>query len=244
MPTEEMLSDIIDRVEGTKRTLTLYNVDVEDAALRAIASYFEPQLVTLRRASTDDGLPRNFAVLHDGEAFVAAEDVVTLARYLVGSNAIHRHRPDELAYPEILEHVDDSTFSEYGRREMIIASREVEKRAWRRRTGTLHAGFQRLSIAATQRETYRRLAETPLDVHVYGQPDHDLGDASPVTIHASRREEIGASWFVVYDGDGDESEKVALLAREAGEDAFVGFWTYDPALVDEILQYLASTYPA
>lgn len=238
-----MLSDIIDRVEGSRRTLTLFNVDVEAAALRAIASYFEPQMVTLRRASTDDGHPRNFAVLHDGEEFLAAEDVATLARYLEGTTAIHRHRPDEIAYPEILEHVDDSTFSEYGKREMIIASREVEKRAWRRRAGELHAGFQQLSIVETQRETYRRLADTPLDVHVYGQPDQALDDGTVGTIHASPTVEIGASWFVVYDGDGDDSEKAALLAREAGADAFVGFWTYDPALVDEILAYLASTYP-
>lgn len=239
-----MFEDIIDRVEGNDRTLTLYNTDVDDAVLREVAAYFEPQRVTLRRASTDDGFPRNFVVLHDDEQFLAAEDLPTLARYLRPETGIHRENLDEITYPDILRHVDDSTFTEYGKRRMIIASREIEKRAWRNRVGELHAGFQQLSIVETQGETYRRLGASDLDVHVYGQPDVEMGPSVPCTIHADDSPEMGASWFVVYDGDGDDAEKAALLATEVGDDVFSGFWTYDPAIVDEIYDYLVRTYPA
>lgn len=239
-----MLEDIIERVEGNKRTLTLYNVDVAERVLREIAAYFEPQLVDLRRASTDDGFPRNFAVLHEDDQFIGAEDIETLARYLSPEAGLQTRRLDQIEYPDVLRHVDDATFTEYGKRRMIIASREVENRAWRSQSGTLHAGFQHLSTVLTQTEVYRRLARSGLDVHVYGQPDRSIAGADVGTVHASSTDEIGSSWFVVFDGDGDDARKVALLAQEVGDDEFSGFWTHDSTIVDDVLSYLERTYPA
>ncbi|UWG47070.1 putative sensor protein, containd DICT domain [Halanaeroarchaeum sp. HSR-CO] len=239
-----MLGDIIDRVDGNKRTLKLYNVDVDDRILRDIAAFFEPQLVDLRRASTDDGFPRNFAVLHDDAEFLGAAGIETLAGYLSPETGLQTKRLDQIEYPDILTHVDDTTFTGYGKRRMMIASREIEDRAWRTQSGSLHAGFQQLSTVLTQTETYRRLASSGIDVHVYGQPDRSVSDVQVGTVHASPTDEIGSSWFVVFDGDDEDLMKAALLAQAVGDDVFSGFWTEDPSLVDDILTYLERTYPA
>jgi len=127
---------------------------------------------------------------------------------------------------------------------MVAASREIEDLAWRLGQGTLHAGFQHLSILADQMDVYERLAsQDDLDVHAYAYPDAEVPQHdTDLTIHVERTEEIADSWFVVYDGGGVGVNKCALLAEEREPREFYGFWTYDPDTVDWIIEYLEEAY--
>jgi DICT domain-containing protein len=235
--------EIIAGVEGARQTLALCNVDAPERVLDAIGGYFDPQHVSIRRTTTADGVPRNFAVLHDAEEFVAASSLRSVYEYAdpeVGANTATDIATVDV--PDVVGALDSTTFSDYGKQRMIIASREVEKRAWKRRRGTIHAGFQRLSLVESQRNIYAKLAATPLDVHVYGVPDGDPPDVG-VTAHGHDTGEMAESWFVVYDGGGDDDEKCALLARETAEtNTYRGFWTYRADVVDTILERIEDAY--
>jgi DICT domain-containing protein len=79
-------------------------------------------------------------------------------------------------------------------------------------------------------------------VHAYGVPDAPPPDLGSGQIHPVSTEEIAETWFVVFDGGGDESQKTALLAHERDEGSFYRSWTYDPGFVDRVLDYLNYTY--
>ncbi|MFB6307690.1 MAG: DICT sensory domain-containing protein [Haloarculaceae archaeon] len=234
--------EIIERVNGRKRTLSLYNLDVPPGTLDPVVNYFEPQQVRIRRRETETGHPTNFAVLHDGPEFIAAADLRDLHGWVSLDSGLHTRSFADIEYPDILEHVDDTTFTEFGKRRMILASREIEKAAYRGEVGELHTGFQRLALLQSQRSIYTRLGESDLDVHVYGLPDWEPPEEMGVIAHGIDTAEIAESWFVVYDGGGDETKACALLAEEVGENVYSGFWTYDADLVGEIYRHLTDTY--
>lgn len=235
------LPDIVDLVDERALTLTLYNVDVPRSVLQDIQSYFDVQSVDLRRAATDDGIPRNFVVLHDGEEFLAASSLKSLYRVVrPDSPLIDVSAPADIEYPELFRHIDQSIFTDYGRDRMVVASREIESSA-HQLGGTLHAGFQRLSNLRPQYRLYERLAAAGVETHLYGRPNWTL-PTDAHTIHAYDDDEITDMWFVVLDADSDE-DKRALLAEERENNQFYGFWTFDDDIVDTILARLEE-FPA
>jgi len=246
--------ELIASVEGGSRTLSLYNVDLPASVLDAVESHFAPQHVTLRHVRTEGDTPKNFAVLHDGNEYLAASGLRELSEYVDVTESVLAGDDLDVPYPETLAHVDDTTFIDYGKRRMILASREIETRAYRHGVGTLHSGFQRLSLVDSQNRVYRKLGESDLAVHVYGLGDGTVPDDLNVTAHGSDSEEIAHSWFVVYDGgesvrpgadgtdraDGEAAtggadDKCALLAQAVVNDSYRGFWTVRSDLVDRIL---------
>ncbi|WP_136715381.1 DICT sensory domain-containing protein [Halorientalis salina] len=234
--------EIIESVNGSRSTVTLFNLDAPPSAVEQVASYLEPQQVRFTRDTSEKGRPANFVVLHDDGDFVAASDFADVYEHVDIEGGLHRRQDLDFEYPEVLGHIDNTTFSEFGKRRMIIASREIEKRAWDAGRGTLYTGFQRLSLVASQERIYRKLGESPVETHVYGLPNADVPDSVDVHVHGIDDEEIGRSWFVLYDGDGDDDEKCGLLAEEVGPNVYSGFWTYRADFVDEMLAYLTETY--
>ena len=85
------------------------------------------------------------------------------------------------------------------------------------------------------------MAGQSIDVHTFAVPGEPV-DIDGVTHHAETAEEIERSWFVIFDGDGDDSYKTALLATEQAPNSFYGFWSDDPELVDSIGNYLEKAY--
>lgn len=235
------LPDIVYQVDERALTLTLYNVDVPRSALADVQSYFDVQSVDLRRAATDDGVPRNFVVLHDDAEYVAAASFGELYRVVrPDSPLVNVDDPADIEYPELLRHIDQSVFTDYGRDRMVVASREIESSA-HQLGGRLHAGFQRLSNLRPQHRLYERLAAAGVETHVYGSPNWDV-PTDAHAIHASEDDEITDTWFVVLDADAD-ADKRALLAEERQNDQFYGFWTLDAEIVDTILARLEA-FPA
>lgn len=56
------------------------------------------------------------------------------------------------------------------------------------------------------------------------------------------RSMIANAWVVVYDGNGNDTQKSALLAEQRGPEQFYGAWTYDVTVVDWILTHIETTY--
>ncbi|WP_101297734.1 DICT sensory domain-containing protein [Halegenticoccus soli] len=223
------LHAIIDAIERRERTLTLFNPP-RPSAVAELAEQFDAQQVVVE-GGTAVGGPDSFAVLSEGDRALAAID----APALLG-------RGPSDAFRELLGYLDRTTFSSYDTRQMTATSREIEDRAWRAGVGSLHAGFQTVSALRSQRALYERLARTDLDVHAYAVPDAEAPDIAGVTLHLDGSPEIERTWFVVFDGGAVPSDKCALLAEERDDGRFRGVWTYDPDLVDAVLDHLTERY--
>lgn len=233
------LTELISGVEAHEKQLTAFNVD--SGTLATLEKQFHDRNLSITPERTPDEELDGFVVLsEDGEFITAAavEDVVGVAPGEVTPGF------EERAYRPILDHLDETMFTSYDIDQMLAASREIEDRAWRTASGSLYSGFQQLSTLSEQLDLYERLAERPgLDVHAYATPDADVpGHDTDLTIHVERAEEIGRSWFVVYDGGGVDVNKCALLAEEREPRSYYGFWTYDPDTVDWIVDHLETTY--
>jgi len=237
--------EIIQSVNGSRSTLTLFNADASPAAIDQVESYLEPLQVRFSRDTSEKGRPKNFLALHrDGELIAASNFRAVYEHVDVGTGLHAETGLEEFDYPSVLGGIDDTTFSELSKCRMILASREIEKVAWEVGAGTLYTGFQRLSLVASQERIYRKLGESPVEVHVYGPPNADVPDGVDVHVHGIDEAEIGRSWFVLYDGAGNDEEKFGLLAEAVAPNLYSGFWTYRASLVDEMLAYLRETYHA
>jgi len=120
---------------------------------------------------------------------------------------------------------------------MVTISHEIEDRAFRLGGGQLLVGFQRPTKLMKEADRYGRLAAQPFDVHTFAIPGEPV-EIDEVTHHAEAGAEIEDSWFVVFDGDGNDSYKTALLATEQAPNQFDGFWSDDPEIVDSIGSYI------
>lgn len=235
----DSIRSLVDRVGSEGRTLTVYD-PADEGIVDRLRDHFGPQRVTLTVAgSRGDRAPSNFAVLHEDGDVMAASDLDDVDAVLAFEAGIIANPDfDRDSYPAVLEHDDTTTFTSYDKRSMIIASREVELAAHTVGRGELRVGFQSLSRMDDQWNVYRQLADSGLDVHVYGIPDWDEPRDLDLTLHTDDVREVRESWFVVYDGDGRDARKLALIAHERDDGTFHGFWTYDAALVNEFLDYV------
>lgn len=237
------LADVIDDVEGHRKTLTVFNPPPDSTIVTELSEYFQTQNVTVTDERTPSGRPSGFTTLTRGDEFLAATSTDDLRELVettpTGADGVGI---DDSEYQDILQYLKETTFTSYNKAQMTQSSYEIEDRAWRGKEGELHAGFQFASIMVGQRSTYETLAKRNLDVHTYAAPDETDPDIDGVTIHLEDAEELRNSWFVVYDGGDDQRNKSALLAEEREPNSYFGFWTYDPGIVDEILDYLNSAY--
>ncbi|WP_132058596.1 DICT sensory domain-containing protein [Halorussus amylolyticus] len=233
------LASIIDDVTGSARTLTVYNHRNPDA-LDAIERHFSVQNVEVEQADVPDA-PHSFAVLHDDGEFLAASGVEDLrAAVSFETGLVENTDFEALDRPDVLEHVSDTTFSDYGKRRMILASREIEERAWRAGGGELRAGFQHLSLLRDQWDVYAKLADQGVEVHVYGAPDWEPPKTERITVHESDAPEMRDAWFVAFESS--DATDCALVADEREPNAFEGFWSYDEEIVADVFDYLRTEY--
>jgi DICT domain-containing protein len=230
-------------VKRHEKELRLFNVDPTDTIHEELETYFRTQNVRITAGQTASESPEDVGVLSDESAVLAVVDVSMLRRLLEEepSRAGELGIADE-RYGRILRHLKETTFTSHDTEQLLYASREIEDRARRTGQGSIHAGFQQCSVIAEQQSVYRDLARRGVSVHAYGIPDATPPDLGSGRVYAVPTDEIAKTWFVVFDGDGDDTQKTALLAHEHDETAFYGSWTYDPGLVDHVLDYLNQTY--
>jgi len=233
------LSELIAGVESHEQTLTVFNADPSVAD--DLRNRFADRNVRVVRETTGSGRPGEFLTLSDSDSVYTATAIDSFYESLEDADDVL----GQDAAGGVLDHLDETLFTSWSIERMVAASREIEDRAWRVGEGSLHAGFQTLSTLEGECERYERLGDTAVDVHAYAVPDIDPPDRTAFRLHLDRSEEIADSWFVVYDDGGDDeatTQKCALLAEERAPREFYGFWTYDPATVDYIVDHLRTHY--
>jgi DICT domain-containing protein len=231
------LSELVAGVEAHEKTLTVFNTDSD--IVDEFREYFADRNITVRTETTKSGKPGEFVTLsEDGEVLTATG--LDSLRALLDDNA--KLDANERPYQPLLDHLDETMFTSWDTAQMVAASREIEDRAFRVDSGTLHAGFQYVSTLKNELPIYERLGSTAVDVHAYAVPDEEPPTHDGFTLHLERAKEIEESWFVVFDGGDDEQAACGLLAEEREPREFYGFWTYDKSTVDWILNHLESSY--
>lgn len=232
-----MLETFIADVERRRKRLTVYS----DESDPDIVSQLAIRNVSVRRRRLPSPGPEPFVTVHENGSFVGA---ITLAdlEWLLAPPVPRPGNREGLSegYRVLLEVLEETVFSALNRRQLLGASREIEDRAFRVGEGTLRVSVQSLSVLQPQLGVYRQLGgETDLDIHVYGEADWSPPPIENVTYHPDTHELLGRFWCLAFDGGGDDAQVCALLARE-DEEGYSGFWSYDPALVKEILRVLGS----
>lgn len=232
------LAELIAGVEDSEKTLVVRNAD--EATVESVVDRFADRNVNVTTASTGSG-PPEYVVLSEDDRVLSTTSLAG------GSPDGDRTRTpgfDSEPYEPILDELDEMMFTSYDARQMLAASREIEDRAWRTGAGTLYAGFQRYSILERQVPVYEQLGTRPdLDVTAFAVPDAELSEhEATFEVRPERTDEIRDTWFVAFDGGGDEASKCALLAEEREPRRFYGFWTYDPQTVDSVFEHLGETY--
>ncbi|WP_123538292.1 DICT sensory domain-containing protein [Halosimplex salinum] len=145
----------------------------------------------------------------------------------------------ESAYRELVSLLSGTTFVMDDRRRLVATAREIEDRAYRHGRGRLSVTFQSLSAFRAQVPAYRRLVgSTDLEVVVFGTPDWEPPPIENVTVEPDTTGELTEFWVVAFDGDGADGRKCAMIAEEADPDEYTGVVTYDPAVVDDLIEYL------
>jgi hypothetical protein len=237
------LRDSIEYIRNHEKELHLFNLAQTDAIREDLRAYFQTQNVRIIDDRTASGKPKDVAVLSNATEVLALVDVSTLRELLEGVPT----GTDELGiadgeYVSVLRHLKETTFASCDTKQLLYASREIEDRARRVGQGSIHAGFQRCSVMTEQRSIYADLARRGVSVHAYGTPDTMPPNLGSSRIHAVQTDDIAETWFVVFDGGDDGTQKTALLAHEHDENAFYGIWTYDPTIVNYVLGHLNQTY--
>lgn len=190
-------------------------------------------------------------LLEDGE-IQAASPLETVADSILLVNSdlytTGTRSPDEVELPDVIAGLDETQFRLRGYPEsnkekllLITISRYIERTALERRSGTHRASFQYLSRLTDERGTravYERLADTDVDVHLYGMPDWTPPPDFDITMHGGWGPDFRDAWFVVYVPEDGSQSHVALLAIEDEPGTWDGFWTYDPDTVRELNRYI------
>jgi len=234
------LTELIAGVEDHEKTLTVFNAD--ESVTAELRERFADRNIRVASETTGSGRPGEFLTLSDDNGVHTAAD---LGSFFETLDSRTREMSDD-GRQSILDHLDETLFTSWSIGRMVAASREIEDRAWRVGHGSLHAGFQTLSTLQGELDLYEGLGDSDVDVHAYAVPDIAPPEHSTFQLHLDRSEEIARSWFVVFDDGTDDSDhasqKCALLAEEREPRQFYGFWTYDPATVDWIVDHLESRY--
>lgn len=238
----ERLRDVFEQVEGRRKRFEVFTDSPE--IVTELQRQFETRSVDVEHRPTTGFEEPGYVVVRgsDGE-FQGALDLDQFDAVL--SPEIHPPwvlADSEVETSELFDFLENTVFTSYDRRQMLATAREIEERAWRVGSGTLLAGFQRERALADQAAVYERLADREtLSVTVF--IDDEWDDAiDGVDVVSETDSEIGRFWFVIFGGGEEQRQSCALLAEERHPGQYYGFWTYDPALVLGVIDYLESNY--
>jgi hypothetical protein len=221
-----------------ERTLLVVNWDAPEQIDRLLEKTVEPLPVDLQHRVDPDRGDNTVVLLEEGEV-VATSTLEALQRavllvnvdlYKSGLSGIEKYEA-----PDVFVELDETLFTLRGypaaakeKLLLVVMSRFIEKRAIEVDAGRLDVGFQNLSRVRDEygtREVYARLADTGVDVHVYGVPDADPA-LEGITVHRGETPAYRRSWVVVFRAPAHE-EPAALLAVETGANEWDAIWTYD-----------------
>lgn len=236
------LLETVEYIRGNEKELALFNLADSDGIANDVSNFFDTQNVRICTYRTAGDGPE-IAVLSSRDVVLGQISLSRLRELIRGSStSAGGVGIADIEHEELLAHLKETTFVSHDTEQMLYASREVEDRARRIGKGTIHAGFQTALTMTEQEAIYTDLGNRGVTVHMYGVPDGSQPSFTDATVHTVRSEEIANAWFVVYDGNGNDTQKSALLAEQRGLDHFYGAWTYDATIVDWILTHIEMTY--
>lgn len=247
------LSDCIDGVSTSEKTLLTVNRQGPDTLLSLLGRAFDRQPVELDDVAVPEGEHDIVLLVEDGQV-KATSPMAQVRDTLLLVNADHyrtgANRLDEGAVPDVIAGLSDVEFTVRGfpasnkeKLVLVVVSRLIEARALAAGEGTYHVGFQylsRLDAESGTRAVHERLAETDLDIHIYGARDRgsEIADTLDATVHTVGGEELRRSWFVVYEPPDGASGQIALVAIQIGDNEWRAVWTESRDRVAEIVAYL------
>lgn len=240
---------------GVERALALVNRRQPEQLRSMLDEAFERQPVPVSGHEAAAYPEDTVLLLDESNEVVAQSSLDEVARSLLFTNSDAYKTGSialsEAALPDVLAGLEDVMFRLRGypksHKEKLLligVSRHIERVAWNRGRGTLRSSFQQLSRITDERGTervYRLLADSDVDVHVYGM-DEDGGvpEDIDVTVHAGESEDFRDSWFVVHiPADPAKEEPIALVAVQDELGVWDGFFTSDREQVLAIDQYIA-----
>jgi len=241
------VADALERIRGPATTVTTYGPE-RDEALHAFLERFDVEVYHEQLPVSADA---GYLTVRSGGEYRGSVPASAFADSVdPPRDAPWTPEVRESGYGELGTLLAGARFTSLERPHLLATTREIEDRAFRVGRGTLYAGFQSLSAYRAQLRIYERLAaETNLSVHVYGESDWTPPAIERVTVHTGATEqgtlagdELGAFWFVAFDGGEDDAMACALVAEEVRDGEYRGAWTYDPDIVREFTAYLDGTY--
>lgn len=237
----DSLRDQFDDIEAREKVLEVHTD--RDRVAAAFERQFSTRNVRVVRESTASSAGRGFVIVRDGDREFRGALGIDHFRAVL-SPEIHPPwtlEDADVDASDLFEFLENTLFTSYDRRQMLAASREIEERAWRTDAGTLFVGFQNSTALASQVSVYERLVgERDLDITVFVEDEYDERIADGIDVVTDAGGEIGAFWFVIFDGGGSDLRKCGLVAEEREPDRYYGFWTYDPDRIDAIVSSLRS----
>jgi len=235
------LAEFVDDVREREKTLTVFTDD--ESIVGELREFFEVQNIAVRRGQVEGDAPEDFVVLHqEGEAVaVSTLSDVRGGLFLGGSVGETPLRVDDAETPDVIGSLGNTTFTTDDDDDHLLAqiAHYIADLAFRTGAGAVHTDDDRITAGPVRtRDVDQKLLEAGVDVHVYGTP---VDAVSGVVVHETEADEFEHTRFVVFDGDGDDADKAALVVTTEDGD-YRGFWTFEAKIVDELLGYLRATY--
>lgn len=246
------LDQFLDRMEQPERSIAVLNRTEPEPLQVMIEKLFDEQAVSVLEGNSDEYDEDTVVLLEDGEVLAQSrlkelQDAILMVNsdlFITGTRSL-----ENTEVPAVLDGLSGTPFSLHGYPKsdtekllLILISRYIEKRAFEEGDGTLRSSFQRLSRLDDEqgtRRVYERLAETAVDVHVYGVPNWYPPEELSVIVHGGYNFDFRSSWFVIHDPPADgEYDPAALLAIEREPGLWDGFWTYRRDVVEELTGYI------
>lgn len=254
MTFREFIDDFAD--DEREVSLSVVNSDQPPMVARMLETLFEDQAVSVSevtRVLSDSDvvqLRRDGSVVAESE-FGDLRDAILAVNsdiYITGTRPLSK-----VDTPAVVREMEGTRFrvrgypgGTKGKLLLIEISRYIESLALQHGAGELHTGFQRLSRIVDERGTkraYDQLADTDLDVHVYGIGDPRPFDSWPVSVHNDDVPEIRNGWFVVFTPPADsDAEGAALVALTDDDTVWEGVWTTGTDAARRVSTYLCAEH--
>lgn len=244
------LQGLLPEVSPADRSLVLINGSAPEPVKKLLGEVFREQPVAVEVADRSEWDDDTVILVEDGVVIASSPlDALQEAILIVNSDLFVTGARDLEAVdvPAVIQGLEGIPFQLRGYPEsnsekllLILVSRFVERKAHQAGSGTLRASFQLLSRLKDEmgtRAVYEKLADTDLDVHVYGQPDWIPSTELDVITHAGTDENFERGWFVLFEPD-ETGSAIGILAYETEPREWDGFYTADPNRVAAIADHV------
>lgn len=248
------LERFLDRPTEPQRSLVVVNRTAVEPIQRMLENLFADQNVHVDEQANEEYDDDTVLLVEDGEVIATSPLQALEESILIVNSDLFKTSAqnfETIEVPAVLDGLTDHLFTLRGYPDsnkekllLIVVSRQIEQLAYTHGEGTLRTSFQRLSRLEDERGTrdvYNTLADSDVDVHIYGRPDWVPSPNFEVTMHGGYKDDFRRSWFVLYNpppGKRDAYDSAVLVAVEQEPRQWDGFWTYRRDVVADVAEYI------